>query len=89
MCSRVSPLKDKNTSARTEFSSTKTETHIEGKENDYSSNDDLKMKLDRRISTHSLANSTIISGVNEDWKEQRLRDIRNRNDELHGTSHMP
>lgn len=89
MCSRVSPLKDKNSSARNEFSSTKTETHIEGKENDYSSNDDLKMKLDRRISTHSLANSTIISGVNEDWKEQRLRDIRNRNDELHGTSHMP
>ncbi|KAF3991477.1 hypothetical protein FT663_01348 [Candidozyma haemuli var. vulneris] len=98
MCSRVSPLRDKNTNVRADFTPIREiEANQEDKENAGSAppknlspngaeND--KESTNHRLSTHSLANSTVISDVNEDWKEQRLRDIQSRNDRFYDNNRL-
>lgn len=98
MCSRVSPLKDKNTNSKADFSPIReTEFNPEDKENNGvykekqfsgDARDIAKESTNHRLSTHSLANSTVISDVNEDWKEQRLRDIQSRAEKIYDNSHI-
>lgn len=94
MCSRVSPLKDKNTNSKADFSPVREiELSPEDKENTVDATRKLTTVSDKegsnhRLSTHSLANSTVISDVNEDWKEQRLRDIQSRNERLYDNSRI-
>lgn len=97
MCSRVSPLKDKNTNSKADFSPIReTEFNAEDKENNSvykekqlagDAREIAKESTNHRLSTHSLANSTVISDVNEDWKEQRLRDIQSR-EKIYDNSHI-
>lgn len=62
MCSRISPLKDSTNVAN--FSPLKP--------------DKFRQEREKSNMSQSLANSTVISDVNDDWREERLEELRHQ-----------